>query len=156
MLDWVAGVLTSTKTATDITKVLVDMKTDGAVNAKAVELTSVLLQLQQQLMVAQMEQMNMLGRMQELEAKLKEAERQQLDAEQYQLHQFATGAIAYVKRERSTVEPLSHLCSNCFEQGQKVTLQVAPGTQVVQGMKCPRCETAITTKAPGWMCAPVQ
>ncbi len=156
MLDWVAGVLTSTKTATEITKVLVDMKTDAAVNAKAVELTSVLLQLQQQLMVANMEQMELISRMQTLEAELKEAQAQLLDAERYQPHQFSTGAVAYVAKERVDGQPILYLCSNCFERHLKVTLQVTPGNQNVQGMKCPRCETAITTKAPGWMFTPVQ
>lgn len=136
MLDWVAGVLTSTKTATDITKVLVDMKTDGAVNAKAVELTTVLMQLQQQLMSAQLEQMQLIKRIDGLEAQLKEANKQDDLVERYMLHRFETGYHAYVIRpEFRGPEPEHFLCSRCFENGKRITLH---GKKT---LKCPECET---------------
>lgn len=141
MLDWVAGVLTSTKTATDITKVLVDMKTDGAVQAKAVELTTVLMQLQQQLMAAQLEQMNLIKRIDGLEAELKKAHRQDDLTERYALHRFVTGHHAYTLRpEFRTNEPEHFLCSRCFENGKRITLQ---GERV---LKCPECENIIRSQ----------
>lgn len=136
MLDWVAGVLTSTKTATDITKVLVDMKTDAAVQAKAVELTSVLMQLQQQLMAAQMEQMNLIKRIEGLEAELKSAKKQDDLSERYMLHRFETGHHAYVLRpEFKGSEPDHYLCSRCFENGKRITLQGQ------RSLKCPECDS---------------
>lgn len=156
MLDWVAGVLASTKAATDITKGLVDLRTDAAVNMKAVELTGILLQLQQQLMTAQMEQMGLINKVKELEGQLEESKRRVLDIDAYELHHFPTGALAYVLSEAEVGSQRSFLCSNCFEQGDKVSLQVVGGTQVAQSMKCPRCATAVLTKAPAWMCAPTQ
>ncbi len=156
MLDWVSGVLGSTKVASDIAKSLVDLKADAAVNSKAVELTTVLLQLQQQLMSAQMEQMALINKLREVEGELDQAKQRAFDEKAYKPHQFSTGALAYVKREAPEAgTPLAYLCTSCFEQGIKISLQVSPGNQSVQAMKCPKCATTITTKAPTWMCSPI-
>lgn len=146
MLDWVAGVVASAKAATDITTVLVDMKTDSAVQAKAVELTTVLMQLQQQLMTAQMEQMDLIRQIESLEAELRNARKQDELSSRYMRHQFVTGHVAYKLRpEYQDEEPELYYCSNCLEKGS--TLITLHGKD--KALHCPACNTNIrATPAP--------
>lgn len=119
MLDWVTGVLTSTKIATDITKVLVDMKTDAAVQAKAVELNAVMLQLQQQMFIAQAEQMSLLEKIQELERRLEKS----AFKNRYALQELGNGHVWSLKQEFQDEEIPHNCCPTCFEQGVRSILK---------------------------------
>lgn len=142
MLDWVAGVLTSTKTATDITRVLVDMRTDAAVQAKVIDLSMVLMQLQQQLMAAQSEQMNLINRIRELESALNEANQRNDKREKYQLHTFETGNVAYALKPEYAHTAIEHyLCIRCFDTGDCITMQSDGVASIWSGYKCPQCGT---------------
>lgn len=140
MLDWVAGVIASTNAATDITKSLLDVKTDAAVNAKAVELTGVLLQLQQQLMSAQVEQMALMERVRTLQAELVKAD----DSARYQRHQFPSGDFAYqLKEEHRGEGALFFICSHCHENdGKQITLHEYTDSDVSL-LTCPSCKARI-------------
>lgn len=119
MFDWFAGVLTSTKTVTEITKVLVDMKTDAAVQAKAAELNAVMLQLQQQMFIAQAEQMTLLEKVRELESRLEKS----AFKNRYELKSFGNGHVWSLKHEFHGEETPHDCCPTCFEQGVRSILQ---------------------------------
>lgn len=136
-----AAALASMKTATDITTALLGIKTDAAVQSKAVELTGALLQVQQQLLSAQMEQMKLIKRIDELEAELRQAQKQDDLTDRYRLHRFETGHHAYVlKPEFRGSEPEHFLCSRCFENGKRITLQGQ------KALRCPDCDKRIQTE----------
>ncbi|WP_312360833.1 hypothetical protein [Stutzerimonas balearica] len=119
MLDWVAGVLASTKAATDITKLLVDMKTDAAVQAKAFELNAVMLQLQQQMFIAQAEQMTLLEKVRQLETQLEKNSFK----ERYVLQELGNGHAWSLRPEFHDVEIPHYCCPTCFEQGTRSFLK---------------------------------
>lgn len=135
-----AAALASMKTATDIATALLGLKTDAAVQSKAAELTGALLQVQQQLMTAQMEQMSMLAKIRDLEAENSRLTKQNDLRNSYQLHQFPdTGSFAY--KSRNGTEPDHYLCSTCFDAGDKVVLQPC-----AYGYQCHKCTTYIATR----------
>lgn len=139
----IAAVLSSMKTATDIAAILTGMKTDAAVQSKAIELTTALLQVQQQLMATQLEQMELIGKVAELKAKLAEVTAESAQRDSYERHQFVTGQFAYtLKGESSDDKPRYYLCSRCHENDKKqVTLHVNGGC-----LFCPECKNAIRSE----------
>lgn len=141
-----AAALASMKTATDIATALMGFKTDAAVQGKAAELTRALLQVQQQLLGAQLEQMSLIKRIELLEAELKNAKKQDELADRYMRHQFETGYVAYKLRpDYQGEQPVLYFCSNCLEKEDSlITLH---GKDKV--LSCPSCNTSIrATPAP--------
>lgn len=146
MFEWFAAGVSSAKTALEITKGLMTLRDAEMVRAKVFDLTSALTDLQQQLMTAQTEQMDLVQRLQAVQKDLELAQQQNGLRDQYSLHQFGTGNFAYrLNPEFQSEQPEHYLCSNCFEQGNRVTLQ-RHYTMYSIGLKCPRCEKYISTE----------
>lgn len=140
MLDWFAAAVTNANAVKDISKSLVTLRDEEMIRSRVFELTTNLMELQQQLMTAQLEQMTLIKRIEELESELKKAQKQDDLTERYIRHRFETGHHAYVLRsEFQEGEPEHFLCSRCFENGLRITLQ---GKQV---LKCPHCKAGIRT-----------
>ncbi|WP_339524226.1 hypothetical protein [Pseudomonas sp. EL_65y_Pfl2_R96] len=147
MLDWFSAGVTSAQTAANIAKSLLTLRDEEAVRSRVFELTQSLMELQQQLMTAQLEQMALVKRVGELESTLSKVN-SRVDLEsKYQRHAFETGYFAYkLKPEFQGDEPEHYLCSNCFEKGDMVTLQKGGGMGW-KGLKCPRCEKLVSLGA---------
>ncbi|MFJ2712205.1 hypothetical protein ACIOZM_15130 [Pseudomonas sp. NPDC087346] len=144
MMDWVMGAYSGIKAATDITQSMLTLKTDAAVTSKVIELNGVLLSLQGQLNAAQMEQSGLAERIRTLEADISKFQRWDEEKARYKLHQFPSGAFAYViKPESKGDEPSHYLCALCIEKGMKVMMQPWG-----VNLKCNSCTTVIPTKAP--------
>jgi hypothetical protein len=147
MLDWFAAGAASTKTAIDIAKSLVTLKGEEAVRSRVFDLTQSLMELQQQLMTAQLEQMELVKRVGELESNLSRVNARTDVESKYQRHAFETGYFAYkLKPEFQGTDPEHYLCSNCFEKGDMVTLQKGGGMGW-KGLRCPRCEKSVSLGA---------
>lgn len=145
MLNEMAAIIGCTKTAVELTKGLIALKKDNDVQVKAVELNSILLDLQQKLLEAQMVQFSQLEELREL----KEAQRKSSEFEQcknqYSRYVFPKGGIAYsLKQDFADEQPEYYLCSNCYENDQLVTMQNTGGMGW-RGLKCPRCNNTIAT-----------
>lgn len=144
MLDWFAGAVASVNAAKEISQSLITLRDEGLVRSKVFELTNSLMDLQQQLMSAQMEQMQLVQRVQELVAAKTGLEEKQAMRNSYSLHQFPTGAFAYRVDQASVAlegELDHYICSTCFEAGQKVILQPR-----AYGLSCPKCTTFVLTR----------
>lgn len=143
MIDWFAGAVASMSAAKDISQSLVTLRDGEMIRSKVFELTNSLMELQQQLMNAQVEQMNLVKQVGELQTALSNAQSREDSRTRYQLHQFPMGNFAYaLKPEFQGSEPEHFLCSNCFDKGDKVTLQKAFGMGWA-GFECPRCKTKV-------------
>lgn len=146
MLDWFAAGVASTKTAMDIAKSLATLHNEEAVRARVFDLTQSLMELQQQLMTAQMEQMDLVKKVEKLETDLSKAIARTNTEGRYQRHVFCTGSFAYkLKPEFEGNEVEHYLCSNCFEKNEFVTLQPSGGMGW-KGLKCPRCERTLSSE----------
>jgi len=143
MMDWVMGAYSGIKAATDITQSMLTLKTDAAVQSKVIELNGVLLSLQGQLNSAQLEQSGLNDRIRALESDISKFQRWDEEKARYKLHQFPSGAFAYlIKPESKGDEPSHYLCALCTERAIKVMLQPYGA-----GLKCNSCEAVIPTKA---------
>jgi len=148
MLGEMAAVLSCTKAAVDLTKGMMSLKKDVDIQAKAIELNNVLFDLQQQLMNAQLGQMQLVERIRGLETELAAQNELKKLQERYALYRFPTGTYGYnLKPEFRGDEPDHYLCSGCFEKGQRVTMH-ARTTDYTSTMTCPQCKNVIEVDHP--------
>lgn len=143
MMDWVMGAYSGIKAATDITQSMLTLKTDAAVTTKVIELNGVLLNLQGQLNSAHTEHAGLIERIHTLEADIAKFQRWEEEKARYKLHQFPSGAFAYLIRpETKGDEPSHYLCALCFERAFKAMMQPC-----AIGLKCNSCTAIIPTRA---------
>jgi hypothetical protein len=145
MLDWVAGAFASANTAKEITQSLVTLRDGEMIREKVFDLTNSLMDLQQKLMQAQMEQMELIQEVAKLQVNLASATSQSDENARHERHQFVTGQFAYkLKDEFKAGGPEFFLCSRCFESQKLVTLH-----QNGKVLLCPECKQTI-------YCAPAE
>ncbi|MFL9810001.1 hypothetical protein EQ845_10690 [Pseudomonas putida] len=143
MFEWFSTAVASANAAKEISKSLITLRDEGMIRSRVFDLTNSLMELQQQMMQAQVEQMELVRRVAELEQALQAAAQSSDVRQRYELHKFPNGSFAYtLKSEFKDQEPEHYACSNCFEKGERVTLQRAAGTGW-KGLRCPRCEKPI-------------
>lgn len=144
MLEWFSAGVASAQAAKDITQSLLTLRGEEAVRSRVFDLTQSLMELQQQLMNAQLEQMQLIKRVKELETAVADASEADDQKHMYQLHEFDNHTFAYtLKPEHQVDGPVHYLCSNCFEGGERVTLQMFGGVGFAT-RKCPRCKTCVS------------
>lgn len=140
MLDWLTGAVESAKTMKDIGQSLLTIRDESVIRERVYDLNNNLLELQQKLLEAQVSQMGLIQRIQELEAEVANANQSQQLMAQYTLRTFPTGASAYVLNTEAATEPSRYFCSNCLEtKSVPVTLQGA------RLKACPSCQNRIST-----------
>lgn len=124
MLGELTAVLTATKSAVDITKTLMALKKGADVQAKVMELNTVLFELQQKLLEAQQGQFQLSERNRELERQIQAADDWKTEKARYQLYEFPTGTLAMcIAPSAQGSEPLHYLCATCFQKGSKSIMQ---------------------------------
>lgn len=138
MLDWFANAVTSIGAAKDISQSLVTLRDAEMVRSKVFDLTNSLMDLQQQLMQAQLEQMELIKRIRTLEEESQDLKQRDDVMGRYTLTTFPTGHHAYaLKPEYREGETTAYLCSRCFENDKRITMQ----GKVV--MTCPECKNSV-------------
>jgi len=87
----------------------------------------------------------LIARVTELEAELREIKAKDRDAERYHLHTFPqTGVHAYALKDPVPSEPVHYLCAACFDKNQRSTLQ--PTGMDGAFLKCQTCNSTIQIK----------
>lgn len=143
MLDWVSNAISSVNAAREITSSLVTLRDEGLVRSRVSDLTDNLIELQQQVMSAQQQQMELLEMVRGLRAALATANEKADFANKYQRHKFSDGSFAYkLKADFQTEEPENFLCSNCMESKKLSTLhRVTVGNTSYH--RCPHCTITV-------------
>lgn len=145
-MEWIAA-LQGARSASNLVQDLLKLRTDAEVQTKVVELNGVLLNLQGELNTAQAEYGALLGRVRELEEQVEQFERWEEEKQRYQLHEFPTGAIAYVvKAEEQGEDPTLYLCSNCYERRVKSFLQPNFDRAYARQLQCNTCQAVIVSE----------
>ncbi|USE81172.1 hypothetical protein NDR89_15750 [Cupriavidus gilardii] len=115
MIDIPAG-LAIGKQAFDIAKGMITLSKDAAVTSKAMELTQVILQLQEQLRDAGLE----IDTLQRQIAALRDDLSKKDDLSRYRLHRFPTGDLVYQLDPEKANGEIDHcICARCYADGRK-------------------------------------
>jgi hypothetical protein len=91
-------------------------------------------------LAAQSDQFGLLERIRSLEAAVARGQAWDAERGRYQLHEFPTGALAYVlKEESANGEPAHRICPKCYNEGHKSLLQVKSKRGGGERVECHRC-----------------
>jgi len=145
MIDWVAAAFTSARTAGDIAKSLITLRDEELVRGRVMDLTSTLMDLQQQMMQGQMEQIELVSKVARLEDALRVANQKADVLGRYELLGLGEGQVVYaLKQEFQGVEPEHFCCTNCYDTGRRSVLK--PQNQIGGTwvrFACPACNNII-------------
>ncbi|SFH12697.1 hypothetical protein [Pseudomonas sp. NFACC45] len=141
MIDWVAAAFSSAKAAGDIAKSLVTLRDEELVRGRVMELTSTLMDLQQQMMQGQLEQMALIKKIADLEDALKSTKAKQNVLERYELRGVGPAKVVYaLKPEYADAEPAHFCCTNCYDKGHRSVLKaMRQNNSTSMKFSCPEC-----------------
>jgi hypothetical protein len=124
------------KTMFDMAKALKDIN-DAAIRNGAV------IELQEQILGAQVAQAALLERVGHLEAEITRFETWETEKQRYTLEKFDPGVVAYALRpETANGEPSHELCANCYSKRRKSILQATDELRMRRRVRlCPSCKT---------------
>jgi formate dehydrogenase maturation protein FdhE len=132
----------SLKTAGDIAKGLMDLKTTTEIQSKVIELQREILSAQSSAISAQDAQSALLQEKRALEAKMAEMEAWEDEAKRYELTSYGGQTFAYALKEgMEKGEPFHSICPTCYQKRTKSILQLH-GTDAFgrKKMYCPVCQ----------------
>jgi hypothetical protein len=138
----IGSALASLKTAGDLTKAFLDVKTAVEVQGKVFELQRVILDAQTEVFSAREAQTALIEEKRRLEERIAELEAWDGEKERYQLQNVGpNNALAYaLKNQAVGTEPMHHICANCYQHREKSHLQthiIPDGRSKI--MKCHSC-----------------
>jgi hypothetical protein len=142
----IAGLMSSLKAATDISKAMIDLRDGAMIQRKVIELQGVILAAQQSALSAQTDQFTMLERVRELEKEIARLRAWDAEKANYELKEISRGAFAYVlKPDAGAGEPPHWLCTSCYQKSHKAVLQYDGRTDKNDESiyKCPDCSSAV-------------
>lgn len=117
---WIPPLLTSLKTAADLTKTIVNLRDAAALQSKVIELQLAILSAQNSALAAQNEQSLLLERIRTLEQDVADMKAWEAEQEKYELSEVYPGAFAYVLKEQAqAAEPSHWLCTTCYQERKK-------------------------------------
>lgn len=141
-LGAITSAATALQTAGQIVKSLISLKVGADVQAKVIELQTVIVSAQGDALAAQSEQLTLLQRVRTLEAEVAQAKAWDAEKGRYQLTEFPTGVFAYVlKADAADGEPTHRVCATCFQEGHKSILQVIRREHGGEYVQCNRCKS---------------
>jgi hypothetical protein len=120
----IAAALGGLKSAGEIAKAILQLKSDTERQAKIIELQSVILAAQSSAISAQSDQYAMLEEVRSLKEEVAKVKAWETQKQRYQMVQPYTGATVYaLKKAMSEGEPPHYICANCYQAGKRSILQ---------------------------------
>ena len=154
----IAAALGGLKTAGEIAKALLQMKSDAERQAKVIELQSVILAAQSSAISAQSDQFAMLEEVRKAKEELAKVKAWETEKQRYRLAQPFSGCMVYaLQKSMSDGEPPHYICAACYQQGRRSILQGVEGRPRKEGGRllgsynCPVCKSEAYT---GYVDAP--
>lgn len=136
MIDEIAGAYAGIKAAGEMAKALMNMRVSAEVQAKAMELRSALIDMQQRILDTQQSFDTLHQQNKELKETIAKFDRWEQEKERYSLTAFQTGTFVYrLKPESANGEPAHDICPRCYQDGVKSILQGFDG----EIEHCKRC-----------------
>jgi hypothetical protein len=137
----IATVISHAKAATDIVKGLVSLKTSSEVNSKAIELQTIILDLQSSLSLFQQIHFEEIEKRQNAENKIKEIEDWKQTASQYEFKKLGiNGVNIFVKKPFfNSYEKDTYICPNCYNKKTESFLQPNNHSKYSHNVFCHNC-----------------
>lgn len=146
MIAEIAGGMAALKSASELTKALMDLRDTSIVQAKAIELQRQILAAQESALAANERQSTLLEEIKALKAEIAELKNWNGDKSNYEMKTVGSGAFAYLPRPNDDPRAADHwLCVKCFDEGKRGVLQHQGRTKdnrhAIFG--CPICKNTI-------------
>lgn len=123
-MSLILGTVSSLKTAGDIAKGLMDLKSISEVRGKVIELQSVILSAQSSAMEANAKQSELVDTIRDLKEEIARMKAWNSQKQRYKLTSPWAGAFVYsLKESMKDSEPPHWICANCYENGKKSIIQ---------------------------------
>ena len=150
-LSLIQGTISGLKTASDIAKGFMSLKTEAEIQGKIIELQSVILGAQSSALAANADQSAMADEIRALKEKLAAAEAWKTERSRYALVAVDKGVFVYaLRKEEAQSDPPHWLCARCFNDGRKTLLQSKGEDQFFgTDYECHSCVTTIQVSAKG-------
>lgn len=138
----IAGAVTSLKTASDIVKVLSDLKDASAFQSKLIDLQREIMSAQTSALAANSDQFALLDKVRKLERHVDDLEAWSQEKSRYELKDFGCGTFAYaLKQGMELGEPFHRICPTCYQQGRKSILQSLWAADGRENVSCAFCKS---------------
>jgi Zn finger protein HypA/HybF involved in hydrogenase expression len=139
----VAAMVSSISAATQITKVMLGLRDAAMIQSKVIELNTEILSAQASAFAANQAQTALLERIGALEKEIAALKTWEAEKQNYQFAEVSSGVFAYTpKADMEPPKPFHMLCANCYERGEKSTLQATQELRMRRRVhKCPRCQS---------------
>lgn len=145
-MSLIQGTITGLKTASDIAKGFLELKSITDVQAKVIDLQSAILSAQSSALAANSDQAAMVEKIRALKEEVARVKAWEAQKQRYQLTQFRNGpGVVYaLKESMSNAEPPHWICTKCYEEGKRMILQPATNNGFIH-IVCPSCKFDIPT-----------
>jgi hypothetical protein len=146
----IADLITSLRSAVEITKAIMDISDANRLHTEVVQLTKEIMSAQSCALATQSAQLELLQSKRGLEDELAKLKAWNMEKYRYELQNVGSGAIAYVlKQSMRGTEPIHWICANCFQIGKKRFLNEGHSDLHCVYHKCQECAGKIRIrKAP--------
>ena len=133
----------SLKTAGEITSAMIGIRDATVIQKKVIELNGIIISAQGSALASNQDQFALLDRVRNLEAEIAKLKDWSAEEQRYERKDFGGSTFAYVMKKEETGSARDHrLCSACFENRHKSTLQNMGGDhQGRQKFNCPKCKS---------------
>ena len=138
------ALVSSLKTAGEITTAIVGLRDTTLIQSKVIELNGVILAAQNSALAANVSQGALLDQVRSLEQEITRLKKWDGDKQQYKLTKIGTGAFAYTPKPNTEVaEPPHWLCVKCYDNSERSFLQFQGRTpnRNESIYKCVTCKT---------------
>ncbi|MEK7810249.1 MAG: hypothetical protein AAB278_00335 [Pseudomonadota bacterium] len=148
----IQGAITGLKTAGDIAKGFLELKSIADVQGKVIELQSAILSAQSSALAAQGEQSSLVQRIRDLEDEITNVKAWGTQKIRYKLASPCDGSMVYaLQKSMCDGEPPHYICTNCYQAGKRSILQIRQPTNSIQltVFVCPICKAEAPTQYKG-------
>src|SRR6266481_191250 len=146
----IAAALGGLKTAGEIAKALLQLKSDVERQGKVIELQSVILAAQTSAIAAQSDQYSMLEEVRALKEEVARVKAWETTKERYELAEVAPQILVYVLKPNSQPpEPPHWICTKCYEDQKRSIIQVKSKGSSTIWYICFECKSEFHITTPG-------
>jgi hypothetical protein len=146
----ICQLITSLRSAVEITKAIMDIGNSNTLQTKILDLTKEIMSAQSCALATQSAQLELSQSKRGLEDELAKLRAWNMEKYRYELQTVGSGAVAYVlKQSMRGTEPIHWICANCFQIGKKRFLNESHSDLHFVYYKCQECAGKIRIrKAP--------